>query len=501
MTHPLISLDNITVRLRDRWYLRNTSWEILQGEHWAVLGPNGSGKTTLARTLAGKVPVIQGTVRRHFPSKNGLRPVIHFVSSEERIALFREEAILDQARHFSGDIHETTKGNDLFHTFADIAHQDALKRLKALCQELKCADILNRSLHSLSTGEMNKLLLIRALLDPPVLLILDEPFEGLDRSSCKHLENILSRLTTHGVHVLLITHRMDELFPGISHILLMDDGRIADAGEKETILGQGTFKTLFRQDSLKMGSIDSVPAQKYSQTDKHKWPPALIEMDRVMVRYGTVLVLDQVRWTVNRGENWAITGQNGSGKSTLLSLITGDELQAYANAISIFGRKKGSGESVRSIKKNIGTVSHRLFTSYQQPLTVFEAVCSGFFDSIGLYRTCSSEQLETAAKWIKQLGLEKLKNRPFLQLSQGQRELVLIARAIVKSQLFLILDEPCAGLDVFNRRRVLDLIQWIVSNTATQLIYATHHQEELLPCITHHLRLDAGRVVFRGEVR
>lgn len=499
MAQPLITLDNVTVRLRDRWYLRNTNWEIKQGEHWAVSGPNGSGKTTLAQTLAGRIPVVRGTVHRHFMVSEGLEKSILSVSSEERSELNRQEGVLDQARHFSGKIFDETLGHELFRPFLQDGDSAAVKRMEAACSDLDIQEMLVRPLHSLSTGELSKLLVARAVVSPPVFLILDEPFDGLDPSSRKQMEGVLAGLMARKVHLLLITHRIDEIFPGLTHVLLMNNGAIAARGKKSEVLQDGKMHSLFQETaSLEQSGIPLIGGEW--RHDASSAASALIEMEQVRVHYGPVQVLDQISWTMHAGENWAITGPNGSGKSTLLNLISGDELQAYANSIRVFGKKRGSGESVWDIKQKIGTVSHSLFTRYQKNLSVFETVCSGFFDSIGLYRNCTPGQKATAREWIRLLGIEALLECPFQHLSQGQRALALITRAMVKSPLLLLLDEPCAGLDWSNRQRVLELIELIGSRTATHIIYVTHHQEELVPCITHQLQLESGRAASAGPV-
>ncbi len=142
----------------------------------------------------------------------------------------------------------------------------------------------------------------------------------------------------------------------------------------------------------------------------------------------------------------------------------------------------------------IGIVSPELQFQYRKDVGAIDVVCSGFHDSIGLYRSCSADQNVTATKWIKMLAIENLVDQSFEQLSYGQRQLVLIARAMVKSPVLLILDEPCDGLDMDNRTRLLEITEYIGRHTDTNLIYVTHHENEVLPCITHRLKLDRGKI-------
>jgi molybdate transport system ATP-binding protein len=225
-----------------------------------------------------------------------------------------------------------------------------------------------------------------------------------------------------------------------------------------------------------------------------KAPGTLVEMNHVSVSFASTPVLRNFSWTMRHGENWAILGPNGAGKSTVLALIAGDHLQAYANRIRLFGRQRGSGESIWEIKRHIGFISPELHARYHKRMSAFDVVCSGFFDSIGLYRLCSAKQIDKAEQWVKALNLGDLCPLPFQELSHGQRQLVLIGRAMVKSPLLLILDEPCEGLDKTHRHRLLAMLDEIGRRPDHHLIYVTHHPSELPGCITHVLKLKNGRV-------
>jgi molybdate transport system ATP-binding protein len=227
-------------------------------------------------------------------------------------------------------------------------------------------------------------------------------------------------------------------------------------------------------------------------------PQELIAMKNTTVRYGGHIVLDHIDWTVRTGENWAVLGPNGAGKSKLLELITGDNVQGYANEIHLFGRRKGSGESIWEIKEKLSTVSAEFQMRYQKRIPAYDVICSGFFDSIGLYQSCTEEQHRTVREWLGLLKMEDMARKRFDHLSHGQQRLILLARAMVKSPLLMILDEPCDGLDYANRRKVLEFIEFIGSQTATDLIYVTHHKDELPACITHTLVLEKGKIVAAG---
>jgi molybdate transport system ATP-binding protein len=344
-------------------------------------------------------------------------------------------------------------------------------------------ELLDRPLRVLSNGESRKTLIARALMRKPELLILDEPFDGLDAASQRRLEAVLADLIRSGLHILLITHRQEELIPEISHVLCVKECRVLSQGRKEEVLTPETMEALYgtEEEDRNTGS------EKVGDGKLRKEP--IIEFRSVTVRYGETLALDSLDWTVRRGENWAIQGPNGSGKTTLISLVYADNLQAYANDIRLFGKVRGSGESIWEIKQRVGLVSPHLQAGYRLDLRVFDVVVSGFFDSTGLYRRPTEAQKAAAAQWIERLGIGYLRERIFSQLSYGERRLVIIVRALVKSPELLALDEPCQGLDPANRRQVLSMVDSIGLDTPTQVLYVTHRPEEMPRCITNVLRL------------
>jgi molybdate transport system ATP-binding protein len=224
----------------------------------------------------------------------------------------------------------------------------------------------------------------------------------------------------------------------------------------------------------------------------------LIHMKDVQVRYNGLYALKKMTWSMRAGENWAILGPNGSGKSTILKLIMGDNPQAYANNVTVLGKKKGSGETVWEIKRNIGIVSSEFQIAYRKRMRAYDVIVSGFFDSVGLYRHPTAQQREVADRWIQILDIGDIAKEEFDRLSYGQRRMILLARAMVKSPALLILDEPCHGLDIVNQLRVLKTIETI-GQTRTQILYVTHREEEILSCITHVMQLKKGRVLSQGR--
>jgi len=505
---PLITLDKISVRLYDKLYFHNISWQINTGEQWAIVGPNGSGKTSLAKALFGGIPVVRGSVTHHL--SNGKSPStntqsVGYVSPELFREIFEQEELQADFRDFSGRIHEKTTARDVIvRGMGDNGYSknQIADRVHRVAGKMGIKDIVDRDILALSTGELCKTVIARSLMKAPELLILDEPFNGLDDKSRKALAENLDSLIQSGVSVVLITHRFEEILPRITHVLYLKNGEISAAGTKEDVLHLVEMKDTHKDETKSFcpseRSISPIVKKKHIQRTEGSSPKngrILIDMRNVTVRYDDTIVLDDFNWRVRDGENWTITGENGAGKSTVLKLILGENLQSYSNEISVFGKKKGSGVSIWEIKRQIGVVSPELQAKYKKGFLAFDVVCSGFHDSIGLYRSCSVEQEKTAMQWMETLGIDELAGHSFEQLSYGQRKLTLITRAMVKSPVFLFLDEPCDGLDMDNRNKILEIIEYIGHHTHTNLVYVTHHQDEILPCMTHGLTLQRGKII------
>jgi molybdate transport system ATP-binding protein len=513
-----ITMDHITVRLQDRLMFQNTSWRIHSDEHWAILGPNGSGKSTFVRSLWGGVPLRSGRILLHFSDSktedHGLaaRNAIGYVSFETHQRLMEHEELQEDLRAFASKTDDVTTARDIIFS-GILAARGLTSDDEARCEEiadlLDLQPLLRQNITSLSTGEMRKTLIARALIKAPRLLILDEPFDGLDETAHRSLTKSIDHLMTGSVRVILVVHRLEEIVPNISHVLFIKEGQIFMPGPKEYMLtsenisqlygcqlrlegDNGKFSVSFGDDGIR--ELNAPPAkEKYSDESE-----ILIEMKDTTVQYENVPVLHHLDWVMKRGENWAILGPNGSGKSTILKLILGDNLQGYSNQVILFGRQKGTGETLWEIKKRIGAVSSELQIQYRKKMNAYDVIASGFYDSIGLYQYPTPEQKKVVDQWIEILRIEDIASRDFHHLSYGQKRMILLARAMVKSPVLLIVDEPCHGLDIPNRKRVLDILERI-GRTQTNLLYVTNLKDEIPNCVTHVMRLQKGKVLSQGK--
>jgi molybdate transport system ATP-binding protein len=419
----------------------------------------------------------------------------------------------EDLRAFASKTDEVTTARDVILS-GILANRPVTPEDEKRCAEtaalLEIEPLIEQPITSLSTGEMRKALIARAWVKSPKLLILDEPFDGLDEASRRSLADSINHLMTAPVRVILVVHRLEEIVSNITHVLLVKSGRLFLQGPKKEILTSQKISQLYgcglnieeKNGRYRViygaGEMDSL-ARDLPDVENHlEAPEILIEMKETTVQYDGRTVLDQLNWVMRRGENWAILGPNGSGKSTILRLILGENLQGYSNEISLFGKRKGTGETLWEIKKRIGAVSAELQVQYRKKMSAFDVLASGFYDSIGLYQYPTPKEKEIVEQWIRVLRIDDISREPYHHLSYGQKRMILLARAMVKSPLLLIVDEPCHGLDLLNRKRVLEILEQI-GRTRTNLLYVTNHRDEILSCVTHVMRIHKGKVVSQGR--
>lgn len=464
-----------TFRLSDTRTLTIADLTIRAGESWAFVGTNGSGKSALARALAGELNLLKGEYQSTFTRLTRL--------SFEQL----QKLVSDEWQRNNTDLLSPGE-DDTGRTTAEII-QDEVKdpaRCQRLAERFGITALLNRRFKYLSTGETRKTLLCQALMSEPDLLILDEPFDGLDVQSRAQLAALLESLNRQGYTLVLVLNRFDEIPDFIQHAGVLADCNLTKTGEKTALLKQALIAQLAHSEQLDGITLPEpdAPSARHA-LDPHQ--PRIVLRDGI-VSYDDRPILNRLSWTVNPGEHWQIVGPNGAGKSTLLSLITGDHPQGYSNDLTLFGRRRGSGETIWDIKKHIGYVSSSLHLDYRVSTTVRNVILSGYFDSIGIYQAVSDKQHKLAQQWLDILGMDnRVADAPFHSLSWGQQRLALIVRALVKHPTLLILDEPLQGLDPLNRQLIRRFVDVLISEGETQLLFVSHHAEDAPSCITHRL--------------
>ncbi|WP_418604465.1 ATP-binding cassette domain-containing protein [Hwangdonia sp.] len=321
------------------------------------------------------------------------------------------------------------------------------------------------SLLNSSEGERKKALLQHLILQNPEYILVDNVFGNLDANAQKHIEKTLIRLSQN-IPVIQISNRKRDILPFINQLYKLENNRPV-LYKKADVLS----------DDKSMDFSLSLP-QPYIQNDNHF--KSLVNFKNVTVSYGERTIVKNINWEIKPNEFWQLTGPNGSGKSTLLSLISGDNPKAYNQDITLFGIKKGSGESVWDIKRKIGYFSSEYLRGFERLQPIEKMIISGFYDSIGLYKIPNERQIALAHQWLKVLNLFHIKNKSFLSLSVGHQRLVLIARAMVKHPPLLILDEPTNGLDDTDAALFCKLVNKIASESNTAILYVSHRKEESL---------------------
>ena len=451
------------------------------GEQIALVGPNGAGKSRLVDILIGRWPLLMNEVKYHFPSS-----VSDMVCDNIKYLTFRDSygdadgTFYYQQRWNSQDMETTPLVRELLPEASNETLQKTLFDLFGL------EEFLDKHIVLLSSGELRKFQLTKALISSPSVLILDNPFIGLDTPTRDLLRGLLEKMIqVMHLHVILVLSREDEIPDFITHVVPVEDLVCGEKIEKNVFLNNGChFSDVVLNYSLEPSVA---PMDNIRREDE------IVHLNKVSIRYGDRTILNELDWTVRKGEKWALTGENGSGKSTLLSLICADNPQSYACDISLFGRKRGTGESIWEIKKHIGYVSPEIHRAYLKNMPAIEIVASGLHDSVGLYVRPKPEQRSVCEQWMNIFGIGELKDDSFLQLSSGEQRLVLLARAFVKEPDLLILDEPLHGLDTSNRKLVKEIIDTYARKEGKTMIMVSHYPEEFPSCITHSLHLQRNK--------
>jgi|SRR6218665_980559 len=475
-----LAVKDLSVRKSSAIVLDGVSFTIPPGGHLAIVGTAGSGKTTLAMALAGRL---------FFSGE-----VTYSDESKDRIVW------VEQEHHFRN--RSNTSNFYYQQRFNSMDSEDALTVTEYLGQDISTNELLKpfriellleKPLIQLSNGENKKVQISKALLAEPKVLILDQPFVGLDVNARAFLHERINELAARGIMIILVTQPHE--IPGcISMVVSLAKGQPATVETRA-----GFDACLAAAKGNKKASLVNEQLLDRLTRVNHETFDSIVRMKNVNISYGDKKILQDINWEIKPGDCWLLSGPNGAGKSTLLSLITADNPQAYANEIYLFDKKRGSGETIWDIKKRIGFLSPELLLFFENGNSVFEAVASGLFDTIGLFREVSDQQMELVYAWLELLGIKSLGRKRLNELSAGEQRKALLARALIKNPPLLILDEPCQGLDDETEEELITLIDLICKRDSKTLIYVTHYANKRPACIDKLMRLENGRVVNSGS--
>jgi molybdate transport system ATP-binding protein len=484
MQKPSIIVQDLVVKMQEKTVLDGISFSLEPDQHLAIVGNAESGKTTLAKAIAGKIHC-SGKVVTNFSNITSMPTRINFV--EQRYSF----------KNLSG-------ASEFYYQqrFNSFDSADAPTIFEELCKDSKPTipiaiginsvlailgidHLKDAPLIQLSSGEHKRFQLVKSLVSSPQLLMLDNPYTGLDVSARKELDKILKEISDKGTQIILIpgTFSIPDF---ITHVAFLENKKLKFFGEKENFgsvgedTNQGNNKINFNTDLLPFSNEDF-------QFE------AVVEMKNIQIKYGEHTILQNLNWKVNRGEKWLLKGHNGAGKSSLLSLITGDHPQAYSNEIYLFGKRRGSGESIWEIKQKTGYISPELHAYFDKNVSCFNAIGSGYFDTIGLFKKLSMKQYNNILQWLDFLQLSHVSKKPLHSISTSLQRMILLARALVKNPPLLVLDEPCQGLDQQQSEQFISLIDHVCSNSNKTLIYVSHDMSNVPTCVEKVLLLEKER--------
>lgn len=485
-----ILLDSASFAFRGSVLLKNLTLN-LEDESYHINGPMASGKSTLLRALALKIPLIAGDRKiihkGHELSNGSYIKLIQFVEVAESLTMVSNKNGFYQQRYHAG-----MEGQNpiLFQYLTSFGWNKSNAYHNNLILKLGLSSILDRHLLHLSSGQLMKMLISKSLLNQPKILFLDNPFAGLDAASCKELHDIMSVLY-HDLNIqLLITGRASNIPEFINHEISMEGNAIKWMGNRshrlepateinESIANQIIDYNNEKRNALKKGNI--------------------LEFKNVNVQYLSKPILKNISFTLTYGEKIALLGENGSGKSTVFSLIYGDHPLAYANEIYLFGKRRGSGESIWWLKKNMGCVSPELRMNIVGYRIVNEILLSGFFDSYHPNKKITESDTDFVDLLLSYFDIQNLKLRSFGSLSSGEQQLIIFIRSLVQHPPLLLLDEPYQNIDWPSILKCNFLLKTLGHQNDISLMFISHCQEEIPDIVNKYYEIKNGMLMNSTE--
>lgn len=484
MSTPIIQISNLNFQYGNQVVLKDFDWEISSGECWMLGGLSGSGKTTLAKIIASEIKNFEGKVEVSFDETSKLPKRVLYVSNWFQFSNLEG----DRNFYYQQRYNQIAK-NDTLTVFAELNHfgkEENLdfKKLEYYLKPFGFENFKNQQLIELSSGEHKKLQLLKALWLKPQVLIIDQPYTGLDVKSRQFLNQAFNDLIKEKVTLILINND-DEYPENVQYFAEIENGKLIHRNSPKDF-SKGEERT-----------PKSLPS--FLQNNNENQSENLIKLQNINISYGKKQVLKNIEWEVHSGEQWLLQGHNGSGKSTLLSLLNGDHPQAYANEIYLFGQRRGSGESIWDIKEKIGMISPELHWYFDMNANVGQTIASGFFDSMSLYQKLRFDQQQQLEQILYFFDLKEDKNKKLNTLPLGKQRLVLLARTLIKIPKLLILDEPCQGMDNEQTQYFNQVIDDLASQGQT-LIYVGHFDSQLPKRLSHKLVLESGMMKIKEIV-
>jgi molybdate transport system ATP-binding protein len=384
------------------------------------------------------------------------KQTIHYIPAHAIQTFLTHHELFYQQRYYSIGDERVPQVKDIF--------GDDVDRLHALNfpPNFNIDSLLDLPVTRLSNGQLKKALILKNLAQElPKVLLFDYPFEGLDADSRTELIAFMDHLArAYHIQLILVNHG-DHLPSVINRKLVLNDFKIESVEE----IGKPTRKiNPVEKTSLQQGNAD-----------------VMVEMKEVTIRYSEKEIISKFNWKINKGERWALTGKNGSGKTTLFSLIFADHPMAYSEKVYLFGKRRGSGESIWDIKNRITYIGPELM-SYLNPQHMTDTARTRIMSQ---NRKGGKGELEKLAQYFEaQLFIDL----PVKSLSSGQLQLMLMMESFLSDKELLLLDEPFQFLDPINKERVSTYIQSHLHKDTT-LILITHYEDDIAQWTENRMRL------------
>ena len=468
-----------------RALLRGLRFDLLPGEHWAVLGANGAGKSTFLRLVRGDMAPDDPRTRLYRLDGEGQSGPIGL---RQRMALVSAALQDFYVTSESGATALEVVLAGFFDAPLLYEEPDPELRQRALAalKDLDAMDLAGRPMRTLSQGQARRVLLVRALVTEPDILLLDEFLDGLDAASRAATLELLERAGERAT-LLCAAHRVEDLPGCVQRALVLDQGRVRDQGPAAEVLARYA------------AAGEAAEPQRWPLTPSRPREEVLLRIQDADVDLDGIRALSGISWEVRAGENWAVLGKNGAGKSTLLRLVLGLEhpsaLDGPPGTVERFG--DGGESGILAARSRMALVSPALQAGYAYDLPAQEVVWSGFTGSIGLWDEPSAEERRRAAAVLEFFGLTRLAGRRLRSLSYGQQRRVFLARALVAAPDLLLLDEPFSGLDAVSRREARALLERLAAS-GQRFLLVTHRPADMPAAVNRVLVLESGRTVFSG---
>ncbi len=459
-----------------RLILQDICWDVHAGEHTVLIGKNGAGKTTLMRLMHGEAWCTQGSCS-WYDGENMCSSRITGLGVTSMVSPVQQEDFQRHAWAISGAelMLSGFDGTPMLYSEPDAAR---CRLVEEVADELDCRSLLARGVRTLSQGQMRLLLLGRAMVRRPRLLLLDECTDGLDARHRDLFMAALKRLSKVST-IIMTTHRESMLPDWVERRRYIHEGRLLDVAPAELA-----------------AEAVAAPEREHMVSGSTITNEALVEVVSANVYISGRIILHDINWTMNRGEHWMLEGGNGSGKSTFLRMLAGDEQVAWPGRITVH-LPRDEDIPFAMLRRRVRLVSDMNQALYEYDVTCLELVLSGIDNTVGLYRSFSEVETQTALRQLERVNLAGLADTSIRRISTGQLRRAFLARALMGLPLVLLLDEACTGLDERGRHEYLDVLDRL-ADEGLSYVFVSHYQEDAPLTINRRARMREGRLELLG---